>query len=46
VLDEPRKGLRKRWIELPGIDPLGDGLNNVSTAAGPVASRAIQVVRV
>ena len=26
VLDEPGKSLRKRWIELPGIDPLGDGL--------------------
>ena len=26
VLDEPGKGLRKRWIELPGIDPLGYGL--------------------
>jgi hypothetical protein len=44
VLDEPRKGLRERWIELPGIDPLGDGLNNVSAAAGPVAGRTIQVV--
>ena len=46
VLDEPGKGLRKRWIELPGIDPLGYGLNNVSAAAGPVAGRTIQVVRV
>ena len=46
VLDEPGKGLRKRWIELPGIDPLSHGLNNVSTAAGPVAGRTIQVVRV
>ena len=35
VLDEPGKGLRKRWIELPGIDPLSDGLNNVGAAAGP-----------
>jgi hypothetical protein len=23
ALDEPGEGLRKRWIELPGIDPLG-----------------------
>jgi hypothetical protein len=46
VLDEPGKGLRKRWIELPGIDPLGDGLNNVGAAAQPVASRTLQVVRV
>jgi hypothetical protein len=23
VLDEPGKSLRKGWIELPGIDPLG-----------------------
>jgi hypothetical protein len=46
VLDEPGKGLRKRWIELPGIDPLGNALNNVGAAAQPVAGRAIQVVRV
>ena len=46
VLNEPGKGLRKRWIELPGIDPLGHGLNNVRAAAGPVATGAIQVVRV
>ena len=39
VLDEPGKSLRKRWIELPGIDALGDGLNDVGAAAGPVASR-------
>jgi hypothetical protein len=25
VLDEPGKGLRKRWIELSGIDPPGHG---------------------
>ena len=46
VLDKPGKGLRKARIELPGIDPLGDGLNDVGAAAGPVAGRAIQVVRV
>jgi hypothetical protein len=46
VLDEPGKSLRKRWIELPGVDPLGDGLNDVGAAAGPVASQAVQMVRV
>jgi hypothetical protein len=46
VLNEPGKGLRKRWIELPGIDPLGDGLHNVGAAAGKVASQPVQVVRV
>ena len=33
VLDEPGKGLRKRWIELPGIDPLRYGCNNVGATA-------------
>ena len=42
VLDEPGKSLRKRWIELPGIDPLSRGLNYLSAAAGPVASHAVQ----
>ena len=46
VLDVPGKDLRKRWVELPSIDPLGDGLNDVRAAAGPVAGRAIRVVRV
>jgi hypothetical protein len=46
VLDEPGKGLWKRRIELPRVDPVGHSLNNVSTAAGPVAGRAIRVVRV
>jgi hypothetical protein len=46
VLDEPGKGLRKRWIELPGVDPLGHGLNDVGAAAGPVAGRSIQMFRV
>jgi hypothetical protein len=45
VLDEPGKGLRKRWIELPGIDPLGYGCNNVGAAARPVADRTIQVFK-
>jgi hypothetical protein len=38
VLDEPGKGLRKARIELPGIDPLGDGLNNVGRSR-PAGSR-------
>jgi hypothetical protein len=38
--------IQAAWIELPGIDPLGHGLNNLSAAAGPVAGRTIQVVRV
>src|SRR5438552_2967540 len=46
VLDEPGKGLRKGRIELPGVDPLGDGCNDVGAAARPVAGRAIQVVAV
>ena len=27
MLDEPRKRLRKPGIELPGIDPLGHGID-------------------
>ena len=33
VLDEPGKSLRKRWIELSGIDVLGHGCNNVGATA-------------
>ena len=43
VLDEPGEGLRKARVELPGIDPLGHGLNNVGAATGPVTGHAIQV---
>jgi hypothetical protein len=43
VLDEPGEGPWKGWIELPGVDPLGDGGNDVGAAAGPVAGHAIQV---
>ena len=46
VLDVPGKDRQKRWVELPSIDPLGHGLNNVGAAAWPVAGRAIRVVRV
>src|ERR1700730_17507720 len=46
VLDEPREGLWKARVELPGIDPPGDGLNDKCAATGPVAGHAIQVVRV
>jgi hypothetical protein len=45
VLDEPGKGLRKRWIELPGIDPLGHVLNDVGAAAESVASQPVLVLR-
>jgi hypothetical protein len=31
---------------LPGIDPFGDGLNNVGAAAGPIASQPIGVLRI
>src|SRR5580704_3402620 len=46
VLNEPGEGLRKVRVELPGIDPLGYGCNNVGAATGSVAGRTIQVVRV
>jgi hypothetical protein len=39
VLDEPGKGARKGRIELSGIDPVGDGCNNVGAAARPVAGQ-------
>jgi hypothetical protein len=45
VLDEPGKDLRKRWIELPGIDPLRHGLNYVGATAGPVAGDTVAVFR-
>jgi hypothetical protein len=35
VLDEPGEGPWKARVELPGVDPLGDGCNDVSAAAGP-----------
>jgi hypothetical protein len=41
MLDEPGKGLWIRRIELPGIDAVSNGCNNVGAAAGPVASQAI-----
>src|SRR2546421_12756752 len=46
VLHEPREGLWESRIELPGVNLFGDGLNNVGTAAGPIASQPIGVVRV
>jgi hypothetical protein len=45
VLDKARKGLRKAQIELPGIDPLGHGCNNVGAAAESVASQPVLVLR-
>ena len=48
VLDEPGKGLRKRWVELPGIDPVGDGLNNMffrrNSSGSSLSARAIMSV--
>ena len=44
VLDEPRKRQRKPGIKLPGIDPLGHGLDNVGAAASLVAGRTIRMV--
>ena len=46
VLDEPGKVCGEGRVELPRVDPLRDGCSNVGAAAGPVAGRAIQVVRV
>jgi len=46
VLHEPREDLWKARVKLPGVDLFGDGLNNVGTAAGPIASQPIGVVRV
>jgi hypothetical protein len=39
VLDEPGEGLWKAQIALPGVDPLGDGLNDVGAAASSVAGQ-------
>ena len=44
VLDEPRKRLRKPGIELPGLDPLRHGINNVGAAANLVAGCTIGMV--
>ena len=44
VLNEPRKGLRKPGIELPGINPLRHRLYNVGAAASLVAGCTIRVV--
>jgi hypothetical protein len=38
MLDESGKGLRKRWIELPGVDPRG--VRAVAPFSGAVAGRA------
>jgi hypothetical protein len=43
VLNEPGKGLRERGIELPGIDVLGNGLNNICASAWPVAGCTVGV---
>ena len=44
MLDEPRKRLRKTWIELLGIDPLCHGIYNVGAAASLVAGCTIRMV--
>ena len=44
MLDEPRKRLRKIGIELPGIDPLGHGIDNVGAAASLVAGCTVRMV--
>src|SRR6202043_818642 len=45
VLDEPGKSLRKRWIELSGIDVLGNDCNDIRAAAESVASQPVLVLR-
>ena len=44
ALNEPRKRLRKTWIELLSIDPLRHGIYNVGATASPVAGCAIRMV--
>ena len=44
MLDEPREWLRKVRIELPGINPLRHGLDNVGAAACLVAGCTIRMV--
>ena len=44
VLDEPRKRLRKPGIELPGIDPVRHGRDDVGAAASLVAGRPVRMV--
>jgi hypothetical protein len=41
VLNEPGEGLGERWVELPGIDLVGNGLNDLSTAALLITGRPI-----
>jgi hypothetical protein len=44
VLNEPRKRPRKPAVELPGVDLLGNRVDDVSAAAGPVAGEAVGMV--
>src|SRR5260370_5216013 len=46
VLNEPRKGLRKTWVELPSIDAVGHSCNNVGATAGPITGRPIGMMGV
>jgi hypothetical protein len=41
--DEPRKRLRKRWIEPAGIDGAGNINKNVSAATWPIAGRPVRM---
>src|ERR1700736_2397462 len=44
TLNEPGKRPWKPAVELPGVDLRGDGFDDVSAAAWPVATRAVRVV--
>ena len=46
MLDEPRKRLRETGIELPGIDLVRHGGDNVGAAASLVAGCTIRVVSI
>ncbi len=46
VLNEPRKDGRKRPVELPGVNRVGNCPNDFGTAARPVTARSIWVGRV
>ncbi len=45
MLDEPGKDVWKRRIDLSGINPPGNGKQDICAAAGSVAARAIRVGR-
>jgi len=43
VLHEPRKHLRERTVELPGIDLAGNRPNDIGAAVWPVTASAIRM---